>query len=67
MMAVATAAPSEPAGAGQLLDRALGMVLASAGTAARRWRERGGRRRPGAPAERGAGRAPSWRSRRTSS
>ncbi|CAN7753780.1 hypothetical protein LJR269_006715 [Duganella sp. LjRoot269] len=45
----------------------LGVVLASVGTAARRRRVRGGRHRPGAAAEGGAGRAPSWRSRWASS
>jgi hypothetical protein len=42
----------------------LGVLLAtSVGTAARRWHVHGGRIRPDAAAEGGAGRAPSWWSR----
>jgi hypothetical protein len=55
-------AGGQPA-AGACLD----VVLASGGTAAHRWRALGGRRRPGAGNDRGAGRAPSWRSRWASS
>ncbi|CAN7753030.1 hypothetical protein LJR269_006689 [Duganella sp. LjRoot269] len=54
-------------GGRQAAGARLGVVLASAGTAVRRRRVHGGRRRPGAAGEGGAGRAPSWRSRWASS